>query len=74
MLFTHSVSMVAYPLGSGMTMMGATPWWVAAKASAVLSASPSLDQSAGLPGSPGSNTSVGREGVTLANQAGGRYT
>ena len=69
---THSESTVFTPLGSGITMMGATPWWARAKASAVPSASPSLDQSDGAARLAGEEDERRQVGVALANQAGGR--
>src|SRR5674476_794989 len=55
-------------------MIGARPRWAWANALAVGPTFPSPVQSEALPGSPGNSTRVGRDGVTFANQSGGRYT
>ena len=71
---THSVSPVKCPFASGITRIGATPWWVAAHASTATSASAARVQSSGVPGVPDRSSITGSRGRFDANHTGGRYT
>src|SRR6202012_2004917 len=70
-LFMHSESPVSEPFTSGMTRIGATPLFCAAKAMAVWSAKAARVQSEGWPGGPCSSSITGSCGRLRARNAGG---